>query len=110
MKGLNPKQGAAGMSALPLCDWVDAKALAASTAEAFTVPAGAHFVRLSGTVDFYVNDRATAIVPVDTADGTAAELIPAGGNGRLYAVEPGDVLSVIAGATAVVTAAYYGAA
>jgi len=62
-------------------DWVDARALATSTAEAHTVPTGAKYVLFSANCDFYVRYNATvsgtaAAVPGDTTDGTACELNP----------------------------------
>jgi hypothetical protein len=63
-------------------DWVDAKVLAASTAEYVNVPTGAKYVIFSSTDDFYVKYNAVqagtsaATVPADTADGTACELNP----------------------------------
>lgn len=103
LTGFNPKQGSGGASALPLADYVDAKSLAANTNEDITVPARAHFAMFSATADFYAKRGGTAAVPGDVADGTASQLNP-----YLVAVEPGDVIGLVAPATTVVTISYFG--
>lgn len=103
MRSGYPKQGSGGFSALPLSDYIDAKALAANTNEDITVPAGAHFAIFGGTIDFYAKRGGTAAVPTDIADGTASMLNP-----YILAVEPGDIIGLIAGNTCLVTIAYYG--
>lgn len=82
--------------------YVLARALAASTAESITVPAGAKFVVLSATGDFYANFTTTATVPGDTTDGTASELNPS-----VIDVSGVTTISVISAATPIVTAAFY---
>lgn len=83
---------------------VMARALAASTAETITPPAGSRFVIFSSNVDFYVNPYTTATVPGDTTDGTASELNPSG-----YQFDPNILpdLSVISAAAGIITAAFY---
>lgn len=57
--------------------YVLSKSLVASTAETFTVPPNARIVLLSGNVDFFVDfSGATAAVPGDVTDGSAACLNP----------------------------------
>ncbi len=82
-----------------------AKSLAASTAEAFTVPTGAKYVLFSATGDFYANYTTTATVPGDTAiaDATASELNPA----MRYIPAGCTSISVIAPAACVVTASFW---
>ncbi len=82
--------------------YVLAKALAASTAESFTVPAGAQFVNFSATTDFYANFTTTATVPGDTTDGSASVLNPG-----LRALEGATTISVIAAATCIITAEFF---
>ena len=103
MRSGYPKQGSGGFSALPLSDYIDGKALAANTNEDITVPAGAHFAILGGTVDFYAKRGGTAAVPTDVADGSGSMLNP-----YIIAVEPGDIIGLISAATCLVTIAYYG--
>lgn len=87
---------------------VNAVALAASTAESFTVPTladgtPAKYVVFGFTSNTYVNCYTTATVPGDTSDGSASELNPSG-----YRLPP-DVttISVISPAASVVTASFY---
>lgn len=91
-----------GSFALRAPDYVDAKALAANTAEAFTVPSNARYVVFSATGDFYVSYTTTATVPGDTSDGTACELNP-----TIRYIPGVTTISVIAPATTILTAAYY---
>jgi hypothetical protein len=70
-------------------DSVNARVLAAATAENINVPAtdprAANFVRLCATGDIYYNVNTTAAVPAaDVTDGTASELLPAGVELWLY--------------------------
>jgi hypothetical protein len=65
-----------GSYAIRPADYVLAKALAASTAEGFTVPANATHVLLACSENFYANWTTTATVPGDVTDGTASELNP----------------------------------
>jgi hypothetical protein len=84
-------------------DWVDAKVLAANTAEAIAVPTGAKVAIFSCTTDFYARYNATAAgtaaaVPTDTSDGTACELNP-----TVRLLHGVAEISVIAEATAILT-------
>lgn len=84
-------------------DHVDSKVLAAGVARDATVPTGAKKVLFSCTSNFYAKiGTGAAVVPADVADGTAAELNPSG-----WAVNPGEVISVIAPANCVITLSYY---
>src|SRR5688572_6181721 len=60
--------------------WVDTKALAANTAEAFAVPTGAKYVVFGADVNFAVRYNAalagTAAAYADAADGTGCEVNP----------------------------------
>lgn len=72
-------------------------------AESTTVPAGYNLAVFSYTAQaVYVRVGATAVVPGDVTDGTAAELAP-----LAYRVSVGDVISFIASADAKVTIAFY---
>jgi hypothetical protein len=96
----------------PGLDCVNARALAASTAEGITVPAteptAAHFVRLAVTEDCYFSVHTTATVPGDVTDGTASEYLPAKSVTWLY-VRGVTTISVITAAAggAIVTASFY---
>jgi hypothetical protein len=75
-----------GFSALPASvgtkGWVDARVLAAATAEAHTVPTGAKRVLFSANCDFFALFNATAAAgtaatpAADITDGTSPELNP----------------------------------
>jgi hypothetical protein len=88
----------------PIPQSVMARALAASTAESITPPAGSRFVIFSANVDIHVNCFTTATVPGDTTDGTASELNPSG-----YMFSPNELptISVISASAGIVTAAFY---
>ena len=89
--------------------YVSARVLAANTAEPITIPSGAQFVRLAGTVDFFYSFSTAATVPVDTDDGSACELIKAQGGGAEWRKVPSSAtaLSVITAGTGTVTASFY---
>ncbi len=95
--------------ALPFTDTINALSLAANTAETMTVPAGAYYVAMSATADFYAKwtaagtAAATATVPGDTTDGSGAACNP-----TLRRVSPGDSISVISPAGGVVTFEFFG--
>jgi hypothetical protein len=89
-------------NALPAITAVNARLLAAATAETMTIPAGAKFVIIKATSDVFVQYNGTATVPGDTTDGTSAELNP--GPRSLDGVTS---ISVIASGTPIVTATFY---
>lgn len=95
-----PSKYASMMRPAPL--YVDARSLAASTAESQTVPTGARFVIFSANCNFYANPVATATVPGDVTDGTASELNPAA-----WYLTGITTISVIAPSTCVITMAFY---
>lgn len=82
--------------------FVNALSLAANVAESFTIPSGATRVVFSSTCNFYARVDATATVPGDTTDGTAAMLNPSG-----WGLRDVTSISVIAPTTCVVTGAFY---
>lgn len=82
--------------------YVNARSLAASTAESFTVPTGATRVIFSATCNFYANPTTTATVPGDVTNGSASFLNPNG-----WGVRDVTTISVIAPTTCVVTAAFF---
>ena len=89
--------------AIPQSNYIDARVLAADTAESPEVPAKAKIVLFSSTGNFYLNTRAAAVIPSgDIIDGSAPELNPIA-----RTVSPGDTLSVIAPAACIVILAYY---
>ena len=90
---------------LRLPDWVDAKSLAANTAESYTVPAGVGFIVMTGSAaGFYINGQGTASAPADTSDGTASFWIPSSAE---FVVDTGDVISIMPLVTNTVTIACY---
>ena len=98
-----PESGGAYSSFLPEAPtYVNAKSLAASTAESFTVPTGAVRVIFSATCNFYANPTTTATVPGDVTNGSASMLNPNG-----WGVRDVTTISVIAPTTCVITAAFY---
>lgn len=94
----------------PGLDCVNARLLAAATAENIAVPGAganaANYVRLAATADIYVNFSGAAAVPGDVTDGTASELIPAG-KPEWYYVKGVTNISVISAVTPIVTASFY---
>jgi hypothetical protein len=93
-------------------DYVDAKSLTGTTAETFTVPATAQYVRLSGTVAFYYLHTGsagtpTAVAPADVSDGTASKYVPIYEVGERLKVSPGDKISVVTAAGGIITAEYW---
>lgn len=93
-------------SALLVPDKVDARVLAASTAESATIPAGVKYVRLSSTAPFYANFSATAAIPsADITNGSSSILIP---SSALYEIPTGTTaISLIASAIGVVTLEWF---
>lgn len=97
--------------------YISARALAAGAAESITIPqgsasaaapAGAAYVRVAGTADFYYSFFGAATVPADTDDGSACELIKAQGDAEWLAIPAGaTTLSVISAAICIVTASFY---
>lgn len=89
-------------------DYIDARVLAATTAEAHTVPTGAKSVRLTGTGAFYVDFEAAAAIPAaDITDGSSPILIPAD-CGRLFSIPAAcTAIGLIAAANCVVTMEFY---
>ena len=98
----------AGMEAFALrqSNWIDARVLAANTAETFQAPALARFVLFSSDGDFYCKiataSTAAAIPAADVTDGTASELNPS-----MRYIGEQEFISLIAGATTVVTMQYF---
>ncbi|MGB3988659.1 MAG: hypothetical protein WBK67_03160 [Minisyncoccales bacterium] len=91
------------LAAIPVCGYVDARVLGASSAESHTVPAGATKVVFSSTGDFYANFTTTAAVPSgDVTDGSASVLNPLARN--IYGV---TAISLISPAACVVTMEFY---
>lgn len=93
--------------ALTPSDDVQSKALAASVAESFTVPADALYVAFSCTANFYANYATTATVPGDVTDGTASELNPSIRKLRTQAGAAIQSISVISPDACVITASFY---
>lgn len=80
--------------------------LGAGVAESITVPANAKYMRIAATDNTYINFNATAAVPGDVTDGTAAFLLPAGWVEWIMII--GVVtISVISAGTPVVTASFW---
>jgi hypothetical protein len=82
--------------------YVNARALAASTAESFTVPAGAQYVNFAATANFYANFTTTATVPGDVTDGSASVLNPG-----LRSIEGATTISVISPVACAITAEFF---
>ncbi len=88
---------------IPLSDTVDAY-VSGGTAATFTAPSGANFVNFSATVDFYVNEDATAASPgASITDGTASELNPV-----TRRVPTDGTFSIFAATGGVVTLSWFG--
>lgn len=102
LRNMEVRQFAYGALRAP--GYIQARVLAASTAESITVPTNATFVAFSATCNFYVSyDADTAVVPgADVNDGTSNELNPA-----VRYIAGLTTLSVISPTTCVLTAAFY---
>ena len=87
--------------------YVLARALAANTEESITVPTNGRYVRLACTVNSYYSTTTTATVPGDTTDGTACELISAGGPVEWRYIGGVTTISVISAATCILTASFF---
>lgn len=104
-----PNGSGSGILAPVVADYVDARVLAANTAERHTIPAGANFVNFSGDGDFWAkfgDNTVTAAIPSgDVTDGSAPMLNP--GTRRI----PKGVtsISLIAGAARNVTLEFWSA-
>lgn len=95
-----------GSLALRPADYVNARSLAANTAEQISVPSTASHVLLQCTADFYAAYGAnpTAVIPSDTDDGTSNELNP---TMRYLGVGQVAKISVISASNAIVTASFW---
>lgn len=102
LRNMEVRQFAYGALRAPA--YIQARVLAASTAESITVPTNATFVAFSANCDFYVSyDSDTAVVPgADVDDGTSNELNP-----TVRYIAGLSSLSVISPTTCVITAAFY---
>lgn len=93
-------------------DYIDALSLSGTTAETFTVPATAQYVRLASTVAFYYLHTGsagtpTAVAPADVTNGSASAYVPIYSTGLLLKVTPGDKISVVTAAGGIITAEYW---
>lgn len=82
---------------------VDAVYLNSGSEATWTVPAGTHFVLLTGTGGFYVRNGATAAAPSGAVtDGTGSLYVPSSAQ---FSVSPGEVLHFIrsAASTTIIT-------
>ena len=108
---INPQPVLDQQSCLGFSGYVDARVLAANTAEDFQAPTGAKYVRIAGDGTFYLKVGATTVtaaVPgADVTDGSASQVCPAGH--AVWITLPADqaYISVVASATAVVTLSYF---
>lgn len=102
MGTLSKFQVVSGAPTAPM--YINQRVLAADTAETETPPSGAKSVLINATADVWVrwDGSAAAIAAVDVTDGSGVELNP-----LFRALEGVTTISVIAGATATVTLAYY---
>lgn len=84
--------------------YVDARVLAANTAETVTIPSNAKYVVFSATPAlFYVNYQGTAAAPAaDVTDGTGSELNP-----DVRYLGALTNFSIVAPATTIVTMCFY---
>lgn len=84
-------------------DYIDHRVLAANTAEVHTVPAGARYVLMSGSENFYARMNAAAAVPVaDVADGTGSMINPG-----LRSLAGVTTIGLIAAAECIVSLEFY---
>ncbi len=106
MNALKMKTGANGelTFARSAPGYIDARALAANTAESHTVPAGAKFVIFGSDGDFYARPNGAASVPgSDVTDGSGSELNPV-----IWDLTGVTSIGLVASAVRVVTLTFYG--
>lgn len=85
----------------PAGGWVDHRALAANTHESHAIPTGANYVRVSVSVNTYINIGGTATVPADITDGTSSILV-VNAVPRVFYLGAATAIGLIASATALV--------
>jgi hypothetical protein len=91
------------LSGIITSDYIDTAVLVGGAAKSMTVPTGARYVRLKGTVVFYVNLVTTAVVPAgDVTNGTGVMASP-----DILFVEGVTTISLIASVAATITLEYY---
>jgi hypothetical protein len=108
MRNMNIGEAARYLGAVDRADYVNARLLAANTAEQISVPTNAKYVNLYCTHATYVayGTNPTAVIPSDTDDGTSNEGLQIGNNWRH--LDSDAKLSVIsATVNAIVTASFY---
>lgn len=90
-------------------DHVDARVLAATTAESHTIPAGAKYVRLTGTVAFYMKFGGTAAIPAsDITNGSSSILVSPTCCPATYQIPEGvTTIGLIASAICVITMEFF---
>ena len=89
-------------------DVIDARVLAANTAESHTVPTGAKFVRIAADVAIYVKIGGAAAVPAaDVTDGSASELLTPNMPPMMFSLGSATAIGLISAAAAKVTLAFY---
>ena len=87
--------------------YIAAMVFSGAAAKSSTAPAGAKLVKLTATVAVYVKVGGAAAVPAaDVTDGSASELLPAGGT-MFVDLGGATTVGVAAGAASVVTLVYY---
>jgi hypothetical protein len=102
IKHTDPNGNPAGYSG---SDYINAKVLAAATAETFTVPEGASWVLVTPAAPVFVRWGGSASIPAgDVVNGLAPELIT---EPTLRRVNAGDTVGVVSSAAQTVTLAFY---
>lgn len=91
---------------LNVSTFIDARVLAATTAESHTIPSGAKSVRLTGTVPFFVNFAAAAAIPAaDITDGSSSILVL---TDRIFSIpSSATAIGLIASAICTITMEFY---
>lgn len=80
----------------------DSKVLAANVAKLFLVPLEAKLALFSSTADFWADESATAVVGIDSTDGSSADLNPAA-----WELNGVTQISVIAASVCTVNISWY---
>jgi len=80
--------------------------LAFTTVKTVTVPAGAKYVIMTGTLNFYVNFVDAASVPGDVTDGSASILI-GGGQRTCFALDGVEVLTCVCASATIATFEFF---
>ncbi|MFH1883441.1 MAG: hypothetical protein ABIL62_12105 [Planctomycetota bacterium] len=92
---------------LNISDFVNARVLAASTAETITVPKAARYIIISGNADLWVDVGKTSVVPAADITNGSSPFLVTGGTKELRSLGEVTHISVISVQACIATAEFY---